>query len=239
MCQIVNPASAAANTSVSDGNITVAKDANNPAPSIPSADDTNDTVADTVPPAFVAVRANDSVKPSSVNNAAADRANDITATAPPSLAKPFASANGDNSPFDTVTVNNAVPDSAAANTGFCGDKGESESALIISGGCLFSSFSESTFSIGDFWQVFASASHEKRNISSPTINDDNPPGSYNRRKDNAPCPYTSSIPASPISSANSNNINANSRDDNSGHIVPNICNAAAACGAAKEVPRDR
>ena len=119
MCQIVNLASAAANTSVSDGNITVAKDANNPAPSIPRADDTNDTVADTVPPAFVAVSANDSVKPSSVNNAVADRANDITATAPPSLAKPFASANGDNAPpFDTVTVSNAVPDPDNAFTNF-------------------------------------------------------------------------------------------------------------------------
>ena len=119
MCQIVNLASAAANTSVSDGNITVAKDANNPAPSIPSADDANDTVADTVPPAFVAVSANDSVKPSSVNNAAADRANDITATAPPSLAKPFASANGDNAPpFDTVTASNAVPDPDNASTNF-------------------------------------------------------------------------------------------------------------------------
>ena len=119
MCQIVNLASAAANTSVSDGNITVAKDANNPAPLIPNADDTNDTVADTVPPAFVAVSANDSVKLSSVNNAAADRANDITATAPPPLAKPFASAIGDNTPpFDTVTVNNAVPDPDNASTNF-------------------------------------------------------------------------------------------------------------------------
>ena len=119
MCQIVNPASAAANTSVSDGNITAAKDANNPAPSIPSADDTNDTVSDTVPPAFVAVSANDSVKPSRVNNAVAGRANDITATAPPSLAKPFASAN-DNSapPFDTVTASNAVPDPDNASTNF-------------------------------------------------------------------------------------------------------------------------
>ena len=119
MCQIVNLASAAANTSVSNGKITVAKDANNPAPSIPSADDTNDTVSDTVPPAFVAVRANDSVKPSSVNNAAADRANDIIATAPPSLAKPFAFANGNNSPpFDTVTASNAVPDPDNASTNF-------------------------------------------------------------------------------------------------------------------------
>ena len=119
MCQIVNLASAAANTSVSDGNITVAKDANNPAPSIPRADDTNDTVADTVPPAFVAVRANDSVKPSRVNSAVADRANDITATAPPSLAKPFASANGDSAPpFDTVTASNAVPDPDNASTNF-------------------------------------------------------------------------------------------------------------------------
>ena len=118
MCQIVNLASAAANTSVSDGNITVAKDANNPAPSIPRADDANDAVADTVPPAFVAVSANDSAKPSSVNNAAADRANDITATAPPSLAKPSASANGDNAPFDTVTVSNAVSDLDNASTNF-------------------------------------------------------------------------------------------------------------------------
>ena len=119
MCQIVNLVSAAANTSVSDGKITVAKDTNNPAPSIPNADDTNDTVADTVPPAFVAVRANDSVKPSSVNNAVADRANDITATAPPSLAKPFASANGDSAPpFDTVTASNAVPDPDNASTNF-------------------------------------------------------------------------------------------------------------------------
>ena len=119
MCQIVNLASAAANTSVSDGNITVAKDANNPAPSIPRADDTNDTVSDTVPPAFVAVRANDSAKPSSVNNAVADRAKDITATAPPSLAKPFASENGDNAPpFDTVTASNAVPDPDNASTNF-------------------------------------------------------------------------------------------------------------------------
>ena len=118
MCQIVNLASAAANTSVSDGNITAAKDANNPAPSIPSADDTNDTVSDTVPPAFVAVSANDSVKLSSVNSAVADRANDITATAPPSLAKPFASANGDNAPFDTVTVSNAVSDLDNASTNF-------------------------------------------------------------------------------------------------------------------------
>ena len=189
MCQIVNLESVAANKIVSGRNNAVVKCKDNSNPSNPRADDANDTVSDTVPPAFVAVSANDSVKPSSVNNAVADRANDITATAPPSLAKPFESTNGNNSPpFDTVTVNNAVPDSAAANTGSCDDKGESESALIISGGCLFSSFSESTFSIGDFWQVFESASHEKRNASPPAINGDNPPGAYNRRKDKRPCP---------------------------------------------------
>ena len=240
MCQIVNLASAAANNTVPERNNAVVKCKDNPIPSNSRADDANDTVSDTVPPAFVAVSANDSVKPSSVNNAVAGRANDITATAPPSLAKPFASANGDNAPpFDTVTVNNAVPDSAAANTGFCGDMGELKSTFIVSG-C-------ECRAVGDFWQVFAPALHEKRNASSPTINGDNPPGSYNRRKDNTPCPYTWSMPprsrpswsCSPISSANSNNINANSRDDNSGHIVPNICNAADACGAAKEVPRDR
>ena len=119
MCQIVNLESAAANNSVSECNNAVVKCKDNPNPSNPRADDANDTVSDTVPPAFVAVRANDSVKPSSVNNAAAGRANDITATAPPPLAKPFASAIGDNAPpFDIVTVNNAVPDPDNAFTNF-------------------------------------------------------------------------------------------------------------------------
>ena len=119
MCQIVNLESAAANNSVSERNNAVVKCKDNPNPSNPRADDANDTTSDTVPPAFVAVSANDSVKPSRVNNAVADRANDITATAPPSLAKPFASAN-DNSapPFDTVTANNAVPDPDNASTNF-------------------------------------------------------------------------------------------------------------------------
>ena len=146
MCQIVKLASVAANNSVSERNNAVVKCKVNPAPSIPRADDANDTVDNTVPPAFVAVKTNDITKPSAVNNAAAARESDITATEPPSLAKPFASVNGNNSPpFDTVTVSNAAPDSAApdsvaANTGSCGDKGESESAFIISGGGgLFSS----------------------------------------------------------------------------------------------------
>ena len=119
LCQIVNLESAAANNSVSGRNNVVVKCRDNPNPSNPRADDANDTVADTVPPAFVAVRANDSVKPSSVNNAVADRANDITATAPPPLAKPFAFANDNNSPpFDTVTASNAVPDPDNASTNF-------------------------------------------------------------------------------------------------------------------------
>ena len=119
LCQIVNLESVAANNSVSGRNNAVVKCKDNPNPSNPRADDANDTVSDTVPPAFVAVSANDSVKPSSVNNAVADRANDITATAPPSLAKPFASANGDNAPpFDTVTASNAVPDPDNAFTNF-------------------------------------------------------------------------------------------------------------------------
>ena len=119
MCQIVIPASLAANNSVSGRNNAVVKCKDNSNPSNPRADDANDTTSDTVPPAFVAVRVNDSVKPSSVNNAAADRANDITATAPPSLAKPFASENGDNAPpFDTVTASNAVPDPDNAFTNF-------------------------------------------------------------------------------------------------------------------------
>ena len=119
MCQIVNLESVAANKTVPEPNNAVVKCRDNPNPSNPRADDANDTVADTVPPAFVAVSANDSVKPSSVNNAVADRDNDITATAPPSLAKPFASANADNSPpFDTVTASNAVPDPDNASTNF-------------------------------------------------------------------------------------------------------------------------
>ena len=119
MCQIVKLASVAANNSVSERNNAVVKCKDNPNPSNPRADDANDTVADTVPPAFVAVSANDSVKPSSVNNAVADRAKDITATAPPPLAKPFASAIGDNAPpFDTVTASNAVPDPDNASTNF-------------------------------------------------------------------------------------------------------------------------
>ena len=119
LCQIVNLAPVAANNSVPERNNAVVKRKDNPNPSNPRADDANDTVSDTVPPALVAVRANDSVKPSSVNNAAAGRANNITATAPPPLAKPFAFANGDNAPpFDTVTVNNAVPDSDNASTNF-------------------------------------------------------------------------------------------------------------------------
>ena len=119
MCQIVNLESVAANNSVSGRNNAVVKCKDNPNPSNPRDDDANDTVSDTVPPAFVAVSANDSVKPSSVNNAVADRANDITATAPPSLAKPFASANGDSAPpFDTVTASNAVPDPDNASTNF-------------------------------------------------------------------------------------------------------------------------
>ena len=135
LCQIVKLASVAANNSVPERNNAVVKCKVNPAPSIPSADDANDTVDNTVPPAFVAVKTNDITKPSAVNSAAAARESDITATEPPSLAKPFASVNGNNSPpFDTVTVSNAAPDSVAANTGSCGDKGESESAFIISGG---------------------------------------------------------------------------------------------------------
>ena len=119
MCQIVNLESAAANNSLPEPNNAVVKCKDNSNPSNPRADDANDTVSNTVPPAFVAVSANDSVKLSRVNNAVADRANDITATAPPSLAKPFASANDDNSPpFDTVTASNAVPDPDNASTNF-------------------------------------------------------------------------------------------------------------------------
>ena len=119
MCQIVNLESAAANNSVSGRNNAVVKCKDNPNPSNPRADDANDTVSDTVPPAFVAVSANDSAKLSSVNNAVAGRANDIIATAPPPLAKPFVSAIGDNAPpFDTVTASNAVPDPDNASTNF-------------------------------------------------------------------------------------------------------------------------
>ena len=117
LCQIVKPASVAANTSVPAANAAVTIDLNNPVPFNSSADDTNVTVpVVSSPDSAVKVKVNDNSNPSMSNNSVASVANDNAAAAPPALANPFTSANDANIPPAGVTPHTKSPAVALAST---------------------------------------------------------------------------------------------------------------------------